>query len=290
MTMNKGANISLIECPRDAMQGWSTPITTPDKISYIQSLLNVGFPILDMGSFVSAKAVPQMADTKDILSAISLSGSKSKLLVIVANERGGEEAIHQEKVSFIGFPFSISETFQQRNTGSSMRQSIDLVGKLQVKCTNAGKQLVVYISMAFGNPYGDKYNPEMVLEWVDKLKQFQVSHFSLADTVGLAQPNQVFDLSKQFTASFQDTSMGLHLHANSHSWKEKLIAGLEAGCTQFDGAIGGIGGCPFAGSELVGNMNTVLMAEWLQAEGYSTGLDFAQLQQCAGKATKIFNS
>lgn len=288
--MKKGANISLTECPRDAMQGWSSPIKTDDKIRYIQSLLNVGFPILDMGSFVSAKAVPQMTDTNDVLKAISLANSKTKLLVIVANERGCEEAINQEKVSFIGFPFSISDTFQQRNTGSSMPQSMETVARLQEKCTSAGKQLVVYISMAFGNPYGDKYDPEMALEWVDKLKQFQVSHFSLADTVGLAQPNQVFDLTKQFIASFQDTSMGLHLHANSHSWKEKLIAGLEAGCTQFDGAIGGIGGCPFAGSELVGNMNTVLMAEWLQTEGYSTGLDLIHLQHCAEEATKIFNN
>jgi hydroxymethylglutaryl-CoA lyase len=288
--MKKESKISLVECPRDAMQGWPTPINTTDKIGYIQSLLKVGFPILDMGSFVSPKAVPQMADTKEVLQAISLKETNTQLLVIVANERGCEEAVQQEKVSFIGYPFSISETFQQRNTGSSILQSLETVAKLQEKCTSTGKHLVVYISMAFGNPYGDKYDTEMVLEWVNKLKKIFVSHFSLADTVGLAKPNNVYDLAKQFKDSFQEVSMGLHLHASPHSWKEKFIAGLEAGCTQFDGAIGGIGGCPFAGSELVGNMNTLLMAEWLKAEGYSIGLDFVQLQQCAKEAGTIFNS
>jgi hydroxymethylglutaryl-CoA lyase len=288
--MRKEAKISLIECPRDAMQGWQTPIKTADKIPYIQSLLKVGFPILDMGSFVSPKAVPQMADTKEILNAISLKETNTQLLVIVANERGGGEALQQEKVSFIGFPFSISETFQQRNTGSSILQSLETVAKLQEKCKHAGKQLVVYISMAFGNPYGDKYDPEIALEWVYKFKKLEVSHFSLADTVGLAKPNAIYDLTQEFRTTFQEVTMGLHLHASTQGWKEKLIAGLEAGCTQFDGAIGGIGGCPFAGSELVGNMNTVLMAEWLQANNYSTELDYPQLQQCAIEATKIFTT
>jgi hydroxymethylglutaryl-CoA lyase len=288
--MRKETKISLIECPRDAMQGWRTPINTTDKIRYIQSLLKVGFPILDMGSFVSPKAVPQMADTKEVLNAVSLQETKTQLLVIVANERGGVEALQQEKISFIGFPFSISETFQQRNTGSSMIQSLEIVAKLQEKCSHADKQLVVYISMAFGNPYSDKYDAEMALEWVYKLRQVNVSNFSLADTVGLAKPNDVFDLTKQFKNSYQDVSMGLHLHASTQGWNEKFMAGLEAGCTQFDGAIGGIGGCPFAGSELVGNMNTVLMAEWLQANNYSTELDYSQLQQCTTEATKIFTT
>lgn len=288
--MKELAQITLVECPRDAMQGWPIFINTQDKILYLQSLLKVGFPVLDIGSFVSPKAVPQMADTKEVLKAIDLSNTVTKLLVIVANERGGDDAIQQEKVSYIGFPFSVSETFQQRNTGRSILQSLETVSRLQEKCTHSNKQLVVYLSMAFGNPYGDKYDSEMVLDWVHQLKNNSISHFSLADTVGLAKPNNVYDLTKAFTSSFQNLSLGLHLHASEQSWKEKLMAGLEAGCTQFDGAIGGIGGCPFAGSELVGNMNTVLMADWLKQEGYSTNIDYLQLHQCALAANKIFSN
>lgn len=288
--MKKGRQISLIECPRDAMQGWLSPIKTEDKVHYIQSLLKVGFPILDMGSFVSPKAVPQMADTKEVLAALDLKDTHTQLLVIVANERGAEEALQQEKVSFLGFPFSVSETFQQRNTGSSLLQSLETVARLQEKCSHSNKKLIVYLSMAFGNPYGEKYDPEMVMEWTYKLNKHAVTHFSIADTVGLASAVNVYDVTKQCYSSFSDISLGLHLHASVQGWKEKFIAGLEAGCAQFDGAIGGIGGCPFAGSELVGNMNTLLMENWLQQEGYMTGLDSVQLATCATKAQQLFNS
>lgn len=288
--MNKGTNISLIECPRDAMQGWPIPINTEHKIDYIQSLLKVGFPVLDMGSFVSPKAVPQMADTKEVLATLDLKDTHTELLVIVANERGGEEALQQEKVSYLGFPFSVSETFQQRNTGSTILQSLETVARLQEKCSQSNKKLIVYLSMAFGNPYGEKYHPEMVVEWIYKLNNRSVTHFSIADTVGLAQATNVYDLTKQCFSSFNDISLGLHLHASVLGWKEKFIAGLEAGCTQFDGALGGIGGCPFAGSELVGNMNTLLMENWLKQEGYNTGLDTDQIAICATKAQQLFTS
>lgn len=287
--MNKEVKISLIECPRDAMQGWSSMIKTADKIDYLQSLLKVGFPVLDMGSFVSPKAVPQMADTKEVLAALNLAETNTKLLVIVANERGGEEAILQEKISFLGFPFSVSETFQQRNTGSSILQSLETVSRLQEKCIAGKKELVVYLSMAFGNPYGDKYDREMILEWIHKLLDRSVTHISLADTVGLASPNDVYDLTSLCFRSFPTISIGLHLHASADGWKEKLIAGLEAGCKQFDGAIGGVGGCPFAGSELVGNMNTVPIAHWLHEEGFLTELDLTQLELCSENAYKIFH-
>ena len=288
--MNKGKKISLVECPRDAMQGWPIPIKTEDKIDYIQSLLKVGFPVLDMGSFVSPKAVPQMADTKEVLAAIDLKDTHTELLVIVANERGGEEALQQGKVSYLGFPFSVSETFQQRNTGSTILQSLETVARLQEKCSQSNKKLIIYLSMAFGNPYGEKYDPEMVVEWMYKLINRSVTHFSIADTVGLAQPTNVYDLTKLCFSSFSDISLGLHLHASAQGWKEKFRAGVEAGCTQFDGALGGIGGCPFAGSELVGNMNTLLMENWLKQEGYNTGLDTDQIAICATKAQQLFTS
>lgn len=281
--------VRLVECPRDAMQGWLSPIETRVKIDYIQQLLGVGFPILDMGSFVSPKAVPQMADTAAVIAALDLRNSPTELLVIVANERGAKEALLQEKISWLGYPFSVSETFQLRNTGQTLAHSAETATHLQDFCSQSSRKLSVYLSMAFGNPYGDVYAKEFVLEWAYRLNQKGVTHFSLADTVGLATPEQVFDLSSQFLKEFSNSTLSLHLHASPEGWKEKLAAGLAAGCSTFDGAIGGIGGCPFAGSELVGNLNTIQMATWLSAQNIATGIDPDQLKLCELKAREIFS-
>ena len=283
------AFVQLVDCPRDAMQGWAAPIATEKKIEYLQQLIKVGFPVLDMGSFVSPKAVPQMADTANVIEALDLSQSKTELLAIVANERGADEALTHNKLSWLGYPFSVSETFQQRNTGSSMAASLDVVARIQEKVLQQNKKLVVYLSMAFGNPYGDVYASELVMEWAYRLIQIGVTQFSLADTVGLASPEQVYDLSFAFKKEFSGSSAGLHLHAAPDAWEEKLEAGLQAGCVKFDGAIGGIGGCPFAGSELVGNLNTFKMAAWFASQKIETGLDFDQLKLCGQMSAQIFS-
>lgn len=285
----RSESVQLVDCPRDAMQGWPTLISTQRKIAYLQQLIRVGFPVLDMGSFVSPKAVPQMADTATVVDALELGLSKTELLVIVANERGADEALIHQKLSWLGYPFSISETFQQRNTGTNLTDSLSVVSSLQEKVDQKNRKLIVYLSMAFGNPYGDKYAPDIVLEWADRLIQQGVTHFSLADTVGLATPTQVYDLTQAFNKEFPAITASLHLHAARNAWEEKLEAGLKAGCLKFDGAIGGIGGCPFAGSELVGNMNTIDMANWLATHHMNTQLDLEQLKICGLLAEEIFS-
>ena len=252
-------SISLIECPRDAMQGWKHFIPTQDKIEYINSLLRVGFDTIDFGSFVSPKAIPQMADTKEVLQALNMTETRSKLLAIIANVRGAEEAAAYEQITYLGFPFSVSETFQLRNTNSTIEESLKRVEEMQSICVNSNKQLVIYISMGFGNPYGDAYSEEIVFNWVDKIVGLGVKIVSLADTVGLATPEQVFSITDYLIQKLPQHQIGVHLHSAPHNWKPKIDAALRAGCRRFDGALKGIGGCPMANDELVGNMNT----EWL---------------------------
>lgn len=280
--------LKLIECPRDAMQGWKRQIPTARKIEYINSLLKVGFDTLDFGSFVSPKAIPQMADTKEVIAGLKLEDSSSKLLAIIANERGAEEASVFEQISFLGFPFSVSETFQQRNTNSSISESFERVEEIQNICVKTGKKLVVYISMGFGNPYGDPYSEEIVFEWVNQLVGLDIPVISLADTVGLATPEQVNEITSYLVESLPGIELGVHLHSTPSNWKEKLEAALSAGCLRFDGALKGIGGCPMANDELVGNMNTEWMISHFEEQGFRLNLDKAALDESLRIADGIF--
>jgi hydroxymethylglutaryl-CoA lyase len=280
--------INLIECPRDAMQGWKNFISTEKKIEYINSLLKVGFDTIDFGSFVSAKAIPQMADTKEVIGNLEFGVSNTKLLAIVANFRGAEEASVFEQINFLGFPFSVSETFQQRNTNSSIDESLKRVEEIQNLCTNKNKKLVIYISMAFGNPYGDMYDEDIVFNWVEKLVELDIDIISLADTVGVASPEQVYDMTSYLVESLPATEIGVHLHSTFENWQEKLDAAAKAGCKRFDGALKGIGGCPMANDELVGNMNTEWMINYFETKGINTGIDKNALLDSIAIAERIF--
>ncbi|MEP7165016.1 MAG: hydroxymethylglutaryl-CoA lyase [Ferruginibacter sp.] len=280
--------VKLIECPRDAMQGWPHFIPTDKKISYINALLKVGFDTIDFGSFVSPKAIPQMADTVEVMKSLEIGNTQTKLLAIIANLRGATDAVVFDEISYLGFPFSISETFQQRNTNSSMLASFDTVSEIQNLCIKNQKQLVVYISMGFGNPYGDEYNESIVMHWVEKLVELDIKIVSLADTVGLAKTQQVSSVLNKVIPAFPGTEIGVHLHSAPHNRKEKLDAALRTGCKRFDSAIKGIGGCPMAGDELVGNMDTEIMIEHFKASGLQVDIDLRQLAVCNEMASTIF--
>jgi hydroxymethylglutaryl-CoA lyase len=285
--MEKSA-VKLIECPRDAMQGWKTFIPTEKKIEYINSLLKVGFDTIDFGSFVSPKAIPQMADTSEVVRSLELGVGSTKLLAIVANHRGAEEASIYDHITYLGFPFSVSETFQLRNTNSSIEQSLGRVEEIQNLCIKTNKQLVVYLSMGFGNPYGDRYSEEIVFEWVNKLVAMDIGIISLADTVGVATPEQVYDMTEYLVDSLPGTEIGVHLHSTPDNWKEKLEAAVKAGCKRFDGALKGIGGCPMADDELVGNMNSELMINYFEENGLIQGLSKEALLESLRIAGEIF--
>jgi hydroxymethylglutaryl-CoA lyase len=280
--------ISLVECPRDAMQGWKHFIPTEKKIEYINSLLQVGFHSIDFGSFVSPKAIPQMADTKEVLKGLQVEKSASKLLAIVANIRGAEEAVAYEQITYLGFPFSVSETFQLRNTNSTVDASLKNVEAIQQLCVNNNKQLVIYISMGFGNPYGDAWSEEIVFNWVDKISALGVKIISLADTVGLATPQQVFSITDYLVKKLPLHEIGVHLHSAPHNWQPKIEAALKAGCRRFDGALKGIGGCPMANDELVGNMNTEWMIPYFEEQQLLPALNKTALQQSLQLAAEIF--
>lgn len=280
--------IKLIECPRDAMQGWKSFIPTEKKAAYINSLLKVGFDTIDFGSFVSPKAIPQMADTVEVLKSLEVEKSVSKLLAIIANYRGAEAAVVFDEITYLGFPFSVSETFQQRNTNSSITESLGRVEEIQNLCIKSGKQLVVYISMGFGNPYGDLYDEEIVFEWVNKLVGMDIGIISLADTVGVATAQQVYEMTSYLVESLPGTEIGVHLHSTPHNWKEKLEAAVRAGCKRFDGALKGIGGCPMADDELVGNMNSEWMINYFEENMLQDDLNKEALQESLKMAGEIF--
>jgi hydroxymethylglutaryl-CoA lyase len=280
--------VKLIECPRDAMQGWPNFIPTEKKIAYLNALLQVGFDSLDFGSFVSAKAIPQLADTKQVIEKIIRGESKTRLLSIVANTRGAAEAATYSQIQDIGFPFSISETFQKRNTNSSITTSLMTVMDILEICRQKNKRLVVYISMAFGNPYGDAWSPEITLHWIGKLVKMGVKVISLADTVGLANPAEVHALTKSLVTEFSSIETGVHLHSRRENSSKKLEAAYSAGCRRFDGAINGIGGCPMAGDELVGNMDTLLMIGYFQKINVLPVLNEPALENCRILASEIF--
>jgi len=280
--------IKLIECPRDAMQGWKNFIPTQKKIDYINALLKVGFDTIDFGSFVNPKAIPQMADTNEVVRNLELGNTNSKLLAIIANERGAADAVVYDEISYLGFPFSVSSTFQKRNTNSTIAQSLGRVEEIQNLCIKNKKELVVYISMGFGNPYGDEYTEAIVFEWVNKLVAMDIKIISLADTVGLATAEQVKSITKYLVASLPDIEIGVHLHSTAINWKDKADAALQAGCKRFDGALKGIGGCPMADDELVGNMDTELMIPYFEEKNLLNNFDMDALKLCSQLASEIF--
>lgn len=246
------------------MQGWPHFISTENKIRYINALLHAGFDTIDFGSFVSPKAIPQMADTKEVVKKLDMQNTASKLLAIVANTRGAEEAVLFDEISYLGFPFSISPTFQLRNTNSNIEESIVRVEEIQNLCIKNNKELVVYLSMGFGNPYGDLYNEDILLHWANEMVRKNIRIISLADTVGLATPEQISFALNTLIPKYPQTEFGVHLHSTLENREEKLIAAVNAGCIRFDGALKGIGGCPMAQDELVGNMDTVYMLDYFK--------------------------
>ncbi len=285
--VEKEKQIKLIECPRDAMQGWKEFIPTKKKIEYINQLLLVGFDTIDFGSFVSHKAIPQMADTKDVLEGLSIPNNNTKLLAIVANVRGADEAAQYDAINYIGFPFSISSTFQFRNTSSTIEQSMEIVKEIKKICGEKQKP-VVYISMAFGNPYHDQYSEDIVLEWVKKLVGEGIEIISLADTAGMAKPSQIASLTNKVIAAFPQIETGVHLHSTHANWQQKIDAALQHGCLRFDGALRGVGGCPMANDELVGNMDSELMISYFQELGYLKEINTNALEESIKMAAEIF--
>jgi len=280
--------VQLVECPRDAMQGWKHFIPTEKKIDYINSLLEVGFDTLDFGSFVSHRAIPQMADTKEVVQKLKVKSSSTKLLAIVANTRGAEEAVNYSEISYLGFPFSISPTFQMRNTNSSVEESLVRVEEIQDLCLKNNKQLVIYLSMGFGNPYKDEYNEEILLKWAEEMVKRDIKIISLADTIGMATPQQISLTLNYLIPQYNDIVFGVHLHSTPGNWKQKLEAAVNAGCLRFDGALHGIGGCPMAQDDLVGNMNTEFIISYLQGKNLLNGLNIDALQKSSELASKIF--
>lgn len=280
--------IQIIECPRDAMQGWPHEIPTAKKIKYLNALLQVGFDTLDFGSFVSPRAIPQMADTARVLEGLVLNGTSTKLLAIIANLRGAEEASTHEEITFLGFPFSISAEFQQRNTGSTPQESIARIEAIQNVCVQKNKQLVVYLSMAFGNPYGDLYNEEILLSWANEMAIRNISIISLADTVGLASPDQIRFALETLIPKYPDISIGVHLHSSAKNKEEKLEAAWQTGCKRFDGALKGYGGCPMAQDDLVGNMPTEFMINYFESKNEQLQINKEKLNECLMMAAEIF--
>jgi len=280
--------IKITECPRDAMQGLSWFINTSTKADYLNALLEVGFDTLDFGSFVSPKAIPQLRDTSEVLSKLNLSNTSTKLLAIIANLRGGEEAVKFEEIRYLGFPFSISETFQQRNTNSSIEQSLSTVEKLQTLCENNNKELLIYISMAFGNPYGDIWNDEIAIKWIEKIASLGIRSIALADTVGIAKATDVNYMFKAVIPTFTNVNFGAHLHCTNDNWKLKVSAAWDAGCRNFDSAMKGLGGCPMAEDELVGNLATENLLSYLEENKIESNISSEHFAKALIMASNVF--
>ncbi len=282
--------MKIIECPRDAMQGLHDFIPTQKKINYINQLLKVGFDSIDFGSFVSPRAIPQLADTTEVLANLDLSTTQSKLLAIVANTRGAEQAVSHEVIRYIGFPFSISETFQLRNTNSTIAQSLDTVKQMQELCVKNNKELVVYISMGFGNPYGDVWNTEIAEKWVSEMDGLGVKILSLSDTIGIANPESISYLFSSLIPRFPHIEFGAHLHTTPTTWHEKVEAAYTSGCTRYDGAIKGFGGCPMAADELTGNMPTENLISYFEEKGINLGLNQKEFTQSMIASVDVFGA
>ena len=282
--------VKLIECPRDAMQGIKSHfIPTEAKAQYINALLRVGFDTIDFGSFVSPKAIPQMRDTADVLSQLDLSKTESKLLAIVANIRGAEDASQFGEISYLGYPFSISENFQMRNTGKTILESIEILNEILNIAAKTNKEVVAYLSMGFGNPYGDPWNVEIVSNWTEKLSKMGVKILSLSDTVGSSTPEIIDYLFSNLIPAYPIIEFGAHLHTTPTSWFEKVDAAYKAGCNRFDGAIMGYGGCPMAKDDLTGNMPTEKLISYFNQQKADTNINAMSFESAYNEALKIFN-
>ena len=282
--------VKIIECPRDAMQGIKTFIPTANKVTYIQSLLRVGFDTIDFGSFVSSKAIPQMQDTAEVLAQLDLSQTQSKLLAIIANTQGAEAACTFPEIQYLGFPFSISENFQMRNTHKTISQSLVSLQEILNLADAKNKQVVAYLSMGFGNPYGDPWNTEIVGEWTEKLATMGVKIVSLSDTIGSSTPEMISYLFSNLIPTYPAIEFGAHLHTTPDSWFEKIDAAYKAGCRRFDGAIQGFGGCPMATNHLTGNMPTEKLLSYFTAQKASINLSPMSFESAYNEASKVFNS
>lgn len=281
--------VKIIECPRDAMQGIEPFIPTPRKIEYLNKLLRVGFDTIDFGSFVSPKAIPQMADTERVLDGLDTEGSSSRLLAIVANFRGAEDACKHERIDYIGFPLSMSETFQKRNTNKSIAESLNVLEQIRNVCGRTGKQLVTYISMGFGNPYGDPYEVDIVSKFVDILLTLGSDVISLSDTVGVAESEEVQELFSRISVQFPHAELGVHLHATPQTASSKIAAAYRGGCRRFDGALRGFGGCPMANDVLVGNIPTETIVSFLDGQGESLSISRDAFAEAMAMADMVFS-
>ncbi|WP_303317474.1 hydroxymethylglutaryl-CoA lyase [Flavivirga abyssicola] len=280
--------VKIIECPRDAMQGIKDFIPTESKVQYIQSLLRVGFDTIDFGSFVSPKAIPQMIDTAEVLSKLDLSKTTSKLLAIIANTRGADDACKHSEIDYLGYPFSISENFQMRNTHKTIAESIVTLSKILEIANKSGKEVVVYISMGFGNPYGDPWNVDIVGEWTEKLSKMGVKILSLSDTIGSSNSESISYLFSNLILQYPNIEFGAHLHTTPSTWFEKVDAAYKAGCKRFDGAIQGFGGCPMAKDELTGNMPTEKLLSYFTSNK-NNSLNALSFESAYNEASKVFN-
>ncbi|SDQ57270.1 hydroxymethylglutaryl-CoA lyase [Flagellimonas zhangzhouensis] len=281
--------VKIIECPRDAMQGIKTFIPTKEKVKYIQSLLGCGFDTIDFGSFVSPKAIPQMQDTAEVLAQLDLSRTRSKLLAIVANIRGAEDACKHEAIQYLGFPFSISENFQMRNTHKTIDQSVETLKGILELAHAHDKKVVTYISMGFGNPYGDPWDVDIVGEWTEKLADMGTNILSLSDTIGSSTPEVIDYLFSNLIPKYPEIEFGAHLHTTPTKWHEKVEAAYKAGCRRFDGAVQGFGGCPMAKDELTGNMPTEKMLSYFTTQKADTGVNWMVFEAAFNKATELFS-
>jgi len=282
------SELKIIECPRDAMQGIKEFIPTKVKIAYLNQLLKVGFHTIDFGSFVSPKAIPQLKDTAEVLAGLDLEQSNTKLLAIIANERGAKDAVQHEEIAYLGYPFSISETFQQRNTNASIEESLDRVARIQDLTLKNNKNLVIYISMGFGNPYGDPYHEDIVADWLRKLKAMEIGIFALSDTIGVSEPGIISRLFSTLIPEYPELEIGAHLHTTPDTWKEKIEAAYDRGCRRFDGAIAGYGGCPMAADDLTGNMPTEKMIGYFNERLSEDVVDMEELNQAIREAGRVF--
>lgn len=280
--------LEIIECPRDAMQGIHDFIPTTQKINYINKLLDCGFHTIDFGSFVSPKVIPQLRDTAEVLGGLAMKEGQAKLLAIIANERGAQDASHFDAISLLGYPFSVSETFQKRNTNASIEESLGRVEAIKKICDNHSKTLVVYLSMAFGNPYGEPWHPEIVAEHAHTLvNRFGIEILALSDTIGSSQPETINALFSTLISALPNVTMGAHLHTTPETWREKIHAAYQSGCRRFDGAIKGFGGCPMAADDLTGNMPTERMLEYFQENGIETNINRAPFEQAQTLAAEL---
>jgi len=284
----KMEKVKIIECPRDAMQGIKDWIPTEKKVQYIQSLLRCGFDTIDFGSFVSPKAIPQMQDTTQVLASLDLSTTESKLLAIIANLRGAQDAVQHKEIRYLGYPFSISENFQMRNTHKTIAQSIELLQEILNLADKNDKEVVAYLSMGFGNPYGDPWDVDIVGEWTEKLSAMGVKILSLSDTVGSSTPEIIDYLFSNLIPKYPNIEFGAHLHTTPTAWHEKTDAAYKAGCRRFDGAIQGFGGCPMAKDDLTGNMPTEKMLSYFTAEKTAININTMAFESSHNEATKIF--